>query len=1669
MRTATFFLLFLFLTVCCIEVASAQTVTITASADAYVRDGSHANSNFGSESELYVKNDRYSGNSREAFFKFDLSSYPQIESATFRIYPAIVGDPGQVHRATLVSDDSWEENTITWNNKPSSSGQLGSDFTVVAGQAIEINVTAAAIQAASSDGLLSIRVVKVGQGGGGDVVAYASRENGDSGIAPSLIIEESTPPPNIPPIAQNDSTNTIENLPVTIDVLENDSDPDGTLDPTSVMVVADPANGSTSVDPSTGEVTYTPAPGFVGSDSFTYTVADDSAAVSNEATVTVTVNPEANELPQFTSTPVTDAIEGEPYSYVVTAVDAELDAITLTAPTIPSWLSFTDNLDGSGLLEGTPGSEDVGDHTVVLRATDRPDDYAFQNFVITVNPAGDFDTLAGPSSIVASADAYVRGGTYANTNFGSETELFVKNDKTANNTREAFFKFNLSSVSQIGSAKVRLYPVGIGDPGQVHRALLVTNDSWQENTITWNNKPSSSSQLGSDFTVVAGQAVEIDVTAAAQQAASTDDLLSIRVVKVTQGGGGDVVTYASREHATAAFRPVLIIDDGGGGPPNNPPVAQNDNATTTEGVQVVIPVLNNDSDSDGTLVPSTVTVVDQADHGSTTVNPTTGAITYTPAAGFTGSDSFTYTVRDDDGAVSNQATVSVQVNPASGGSQIVASADAYVRGGTYANTNFGSETELFVKNDKTANNTREAFFKFNLSSVSQIGSAKVRLYPVGIGDPGQVHRALLVTNDSWQENTITWNNKPSSSSQLGSDFTVVAGQAVEIDVTAAAQQAASTDDLLSIRVVKVTQGGGGDVVTYASREHATAAFRPVLIIDDGGGGPPNNPPVAQNDNATTTEGVQVVIPVLNNDSDSDGTLVPSTVTVVDQADHGSTTVNPTTGAITYTPAAGFTGSDSFTYTVRDDDGAVSNQATVSVQVNPASGGGGEIVASADAYVRGGTHANTNFGTSEELYVKNDKIADNTREVFLKFNLSSVPQIGNAKLRLYPIYVGNPGQVHRATLVTNDSWQENTITWNNKPASSTQVTANWTVVSGQYIELDVTVAAVQAKQGDGVLSLHIAKTTQGGASDAVIYASRQHSNPAYRPKLIISDTPSFAVDDIFIIAGQSNAQGIGDQSLSPDPPPGTAFEYIPGTDTFVPLDDPVGNASTGSAWPAFAKKWYELTGRTSAFVATAVGGTPNSRLINATNNWENGVLLDNAIAAGHQLNARTGAQADVAVLWVQGERDGKAIQENLPRNFSKADYKAAFKTTIATFRNQGWKNFRLVLSEIGTNTILGDVGYADVRAAQAEIVAEGEPGVVTGFNQAITFPARGMMANDGTGLHYTQAGYNEMGTAMAVALAASRGYSAAVVSSGDITPETTLAGKAATAEVPGDVSGDGVLTAEDATLLLHGVGKGSLAAGSDVSGDGRLTVYDAALIKQYKLGLIDCLPVQEGCLDKTQKADNPSATLDIGEYAREGDLIRLPVTLSSVKGSVTALQLGLRFDSTIVRVSDVVTDLPEGWEMATTIREGNLYVGLMGTTPISSGNVATLVLEPLADESAIEIQGEGFYNEEASQTLFWSGDEIIPTTFTLQPNYPNPFNSETQIVYQLAEPADVKLEVFNTLGQRVASLVHASQDAGKYTVVWNGQSDAGSSVSSGLYICRIQAGSYVETIRMLLVK
>ncbi len=91
------------------------------------------------------------------------------------------------------------------------------------------------------------------------------------------------------------------------------------------------------------------------------------------------------------------------------------------------------------------------------------------------------------------------------------------------------------------------------------------------------------------------------------------------------------------------------------------PVAVNDSATTNEGTAVQIPVLSNDTD-DGVLLPSTLAIKTEPANGTVAVNTTTGVVTYTPDANFSGTDSFSYDVKDADGLLSNIATVSINVN-----------------------------------------------------------------------------------------------------------------------------------------------------------------------------------------------------------------------------------------------------------------------------------------------------------------------------------------------------------------------------------------------------------------------------------------------------------------------------------------------------------------------------------------------------------------------------------------------------------------------------------------------------------------------------------------------------------------------------------------------------------------------------------------------------------------------------------------------------------------------------------------------------------------------------------------------------------------------------------------------------------------------------------------------
>jgi hypothetical protein len=91
------------------------------------------------------------------------------------------------------------------------------------------------------------------------------------------------------------------------------------------------------------------------------------------------------------------------------------------------------------------------------------------------------------------------------------------------------------------------------------------------------------------------------------------------------------------------------------------------------------------------------------------------------------------------------------------------------------------------------------------------------------------------------------------------------------------------------------------------------------------------------------------------------------------------------------------------------------------------------------------------------------------------------------------------------------------------------------------------------------------------------------------------------------------------------------------------------------------------------------------------------------------------------------------------------------------------------------------------------------------------------------------------------------------------------------------------------------------------------------------------------------------------------------------------------------------------------------------------------------------------------------------SFMLHANYPNPFNGATTISYELREAGLVQLEVHNSLGQKIKTLVSESQAGGWHRVVWNGSDSRGMDSPSGVYYVRLQAGAFSETAKVLLMK
>jgi len=148
----------------------------------------------------------------------------------------------------------------------------------------------------------------------------------------------------------------------------------------------------------------------------------------------------------------------------------------------------------------------------------------------------------------------------------------------------------------------------------------------------------------------------------------------------------------------------------------------------------------------------------------------------------------------------------------------------------------------------------------------------------------------------------------------------------------------------------------------------------------------------------------------------------------------------------------------------------------------------------------------------------------------------------------------------------------------------------------------------------------------------------------------------------------------------------------------------------------------------------------------------------------------------------------------------------------------------------------------------------------------------------------------------------------------------------------------------------------------------------------------------------------------------------------------------------------------------------------GSSISGGGDIVTLtfkVLQEFEDNARFEI-ASGIVadpNQLSNPAVVGGVLEIqsTPTEFSLLQNFPNPFNPETTIQYNLAESADVNLHIYNVVGQVVRTLVSERQSAGRYRVQWSGMDDRGVPVSSGIYFYEIRAGKNKQVLKLMLLK
>jgi hypothetical protein len=299
---------------------------------------------------------------------------------------------------------------------------------------------------------------------------------------------------------------------------------------------------------------------------------------------------------------------------------------------------------------------------------------------------------------------------------------------------------------------------------------------------------------------------------------------------------------------------------------------------------------------------------------------------------------------------------------------------------------------------------------------------------------------------------------------------------------------------------------------------------------------------------------------------------------------------------------------------------------------------------------------------------------------------------------------------------------------------------------------------------------------------------------------------------------------------------------------------------------------------------------------------------------------------------------------------------------------------------------------------------------------------------------------------------------------------------------GDVSWNAQVQHYDAALILQDLAEmielDSLQTlVGDVSGNDSLSTLDATLILQYVVGLIAELPYDPG----TQFL--ATGDLSMEDYGvAPGTVAAVPINITN-GSNIYGFEAVLEFDPAVLEFDTLLlSEAMANYLIITNpLEEGVVKVVASGSNVDGNAGVFAIlyfnVSSEFTDETFIQINdlrwNEGELVEDAAEmTLTYVlsiDEELIPDVFTLHQNFPNPFNPVTTLRYDLPEQTHVNITIYDMLGRKVRTILNQQQDLGYKSLIWDATNDYGKPVSAGIYLYQIQAGEFVQTKKMVLLK